>query len=84
MEVDARLLGRPPKFDGSENAWPDWSFQVRAYLETVHGDMGSHLDLVQAAPDVPLVLSGMNPSETCFPVFYRSVTMFAVYRLKTK
>ena len=62
MEVDARLLGRPPKFDGSENAWPDWSFQVRAYLETVHGDMGNHLDLVQASPDTPLVLSGMNPS----------------------
>ena len=30
MEVDARLLGRPPRFTGNEAEWSDWPFQARA------------------------------------------------------
>ena len=29
--VDNRVVGNPDKWDGSEKAWPNWSFVTKAY-----------------------------------------------------
>ena len=55
VDYDARLLGRPSTFDGSEVAWGDWNFQARAYLETLSPYMSDTLDLAEQSPD-PLSL----------------------------
>lgn len=34
-DVNVRRLGKPPLFDGTENAWSDWSFGTRACLDTL-------------------------------------------------
>ena len=47
MEVDACLLGRPPRFTGSEAEWSDGSFQARAHFNTVNRSMADHLDAVE-------------------------------------
>ena len=57
MEVDARLLGRPPRFTGSEAAWSDWSFQARTYFDTVNPSMADHLDAVETNSDRVIHLS---------------------------
>ena len=46
LDVDPRLIGKPPVFDGTEAAWPDWSFQTRAYLEVVDAQVADALELV--------------------------------------
>ena len=46
MEFDAKMLGCPSVFDGSEAAWSDWSFQTRAYLETLSEDVATALELL--------------------------------------
>ena len=51
MEVDARLLGRPPRFTGVETEWSDWSFQARAHFDTVSQSMADHIDAVKAVGD---------------------------------
>jgi hypothetical protein len=33
--IDQKLLGRPPRFGGQEDAWEDWSFTFRAYASTL-------------------------------------------------
>ena len=33
--VDTRVLGRPDKWDGSEKAWPKWSFVIKAYAGAI-------------------------------------------------
>ena len=56
LEVDPRLVGRPPVFDGSEAAWQDWSFQTRAYLEVVDANVAEALELIDnlaPADEVP-------------------------------
>ena len=47
MEVDARLLGRPPRFTGNEAEWSDWSFQAGAHFDTVNPSMADHWDAVE-------------------------------------
>ncbi len=55
MEIDAKLIRRPPHFDGNEAAWAEWAFQTRAYLEALDTDISDALDLVDAATgEVPL------------------------------
>ena len=34
-DVNVRRLGKPPLYDGTENAWSDWSFGTRACLDTL-------------------------------------------------
>ena len=46
LDVDPRLIGRPPTFDGSEAAWQDWAFQTRAYLEVIDNSVAEALELV--------------------------------------
>ena len=48
LDVDARLLGRPQPFDGSEAAWQDWSVQTRADLEVIDPEVAEALELVDA------------------------------------
>ena len=35
MDVDSRLLGKPPVFTGKDSDWADWCFSTQAYLETL-------------------------------------------------
>jgi hypothetical protein len=51
MEVHAKLIGRPSRFNGNEAAWADWLFQTRAYLEVMDTDISDALGLVDAATD---------------------------------
>ena len=30
--VDFRLVGKPANFEGAEAKWPEWAFQMRAYI----------------------------------------------------
>ena len=64
MEVDARLLGRPPRFTGTETEWSDWSFQARAYFDTVSQSMADHIDAVEANVDRAIPLSSLNDAAT--------------------
>ena len=36
--VDTRGLGTPDKWDGSERAWPNWSFVMKAYAGAIDHD----------------------------------------------
>ncbi len=49
MEIDSKLLGRPPLLDGSEAAWADWQFQTRAYFETLDADVSDSLEMREFA-----------------------------------
>ena len=40
LDVDSRLLGRPPTFSGDEAGWEDWAFTMRAYLCTLQPHSG--------------------------------------------
>ena len=60
MEVDARLLGRPPRFTGNEAEWSDWSFQARAYFDTVNPSMADHLDAEETNSDRVITLSSLG------------------------
>ena len=46
MDVDHRLLGKPPAFHGRDEEWADWVFATRAYLETLSEDIGDKLGVV--------------------------------------
>ena len=72
MEVDARLLGRPPRFTGNETEWSDWSFQARAYFDTVNPSMADHLDAVETNSDrvIPLSTLGDVVVENARRMFY--------------
>ena len=62
MEVDSRLLGKPPPFHGRDDEWGDWAFQTRAYLDCLEEGMPDALDLIEATGDRPLVLTAMSPA----------------------
>ena len=42
--VDTRLLGKPEKWNGTDAAWKDWRFVVRAYLQAAMPTIGDLLD----------------------------------------
>ena len=64
MEVDACLLGRPPRFTSDATEWSDWSFQARAYFDTVSKDTADHVDAVDAKVDIAIPLSTLNEVAT--------------------
>jgi len=35
LEVNSRLLSKPPRYGGDEEKWEDWAFCMRAYLATM-------------------------------------------------
>ena len=72
MMVDARLLGRPPKFAGNETERSDWSFQARAYFDTCNPSMADHLDAVETNSErvIPLSTLGDVAVENARKMFY--------------
>ena len=56
-ELDARLLGRPPRFTGNEAEWSDWSFHASAYSDTVNPSMADHLHSVETNSERVISLS---------------------------
>ena len=60
MKVDARLLGRPPRFTGNEAEWSDWSFQARAFFDTVNPSMADDLDAVETNSERVITLSSLG------------------------
>jgi hypothetical protein len=67
MEVDAKLIGRPPHLDGNVAALADWVFQTRAYFEVLDTDISDALDRVDAAAgEIPFQrLSADNKAAAC-------------------
>ena len=61
MEVDARLLGRPPRFTGNETERSDYSFQARAY---VNPSMADHLDAVETNSKRVILLNSLGNEAT--------------------
>eukprot|EP00971_Amphidinium_carterae_P251764 4998690-Amphidinium_carterae.1 len=37
--IDTKALTKPPKFDGAESHWKDWSFQFEAYIGLLGQDL---------------------------------------------
>ena len=70
MEVGACLLGRPPRFTGSEVEWSDRSFQARAYFDTVNPDMADHLDATKSERVILLSFLGEVATENARNMFY--------------
>ena len=46
--VDTKMA-KPPMFPGSEGAWPDWSFKLKAYVAAVHPGLAIVLEQAEAA-----------------------------------
>ena len=70
--VDARLLGRPPRLTGNEAECPDWSFQARAYFDTVNPSMADHLNAVETNSERVILLSSLGDvaTENARKMFY--------------
>ena len=49
MEGDLLRLGRPPTFEGSEEAWQEWAFQARAFLSLLGDSVADDLIRVETA-----------------------------------
>ena len=41
--VDTRVLGRPDKWDGSEKAWPNWSFVIKAHAGAIDQELSTDM-----------------------------------------
>ena len=71
MEIDSKLLGRPPLFDGSEAAWADWQFQTRAYFETLDSDVSDSLEMCELATgEIPFARLNDPAKAAARKVFY--------------
>ena len=73
LDVDPRLVGRPPVFDGSEAAWQDWVFQTRAYLEVVDPHVAEALELIDnltPADEVPFAQLNEGNKAAARKVYY--------------
>ena len=70
-ELDARLLGRPPRFGGAEAEWADWVFQTRAYFDTLGDEVPTALDAAETAGRaVPLVTLRAPLQDASRKVYY--------------
>ena len=59
MEAELMRLGRPPQFDGDEETWPEWSFQVKSYLSLIGDSVADDLTTVETL-DVEVPLGDMS------------------------
>ena len=77
MEVDARLLGRPPRFPGTDTELSDCSFQARAYFDRVSQSMADQIDAVEANVDRAIPLNSLNDgaTENAWKMFYALTMM---------
>ena len=48
--VDARNLGRPSQFNGTDSAWRDWSVVFRSYAALVHPALKEEMQRVERLP----------------------------------
>ena len=60
MEAAARLLGRRPRFTGTETEWSRWSLHARAHVDTVSPSVADHVDSVEANVDRANPLSSLS------------------------
>ena len=60
MEAAARLLGRRPRFTGTETEWSRWSLHARAHVDTVSPSVADHIDSVEANVDRANPLSSLS------------------------
>ena len=67
--VDTRVLGRPDEWDGSEKAWPDWSFVMKAYAGAIDQELSTVMNGAEISTDA-LSSERMTP-----PVKSRSVQL---------
>ena len=44
--IDTKLLSKPSNFDGSEAAWPQWSFKLLAYVHTLDAELYKEMSMV--------------------------------------
>ena len=49
--LDTRVLGRPDKWDGSEKAWPNWSFVMKAYAGAIDQDLSADMTTAECSTD---------------------------------
>ena len=49
--VDTRVLGRPDKWDGSENAWPTWSFVMKAHAGATDRELSTDMTSAEISTD---------------------------------
>ena len=52
VQVDTRVLGRPDKWDGSEKAWPNWSFVMKAYAGAIDQALPADMTTAECSTDV--------------------------------
>ena len=50
--VDTRVLGRPDKWDGSEKAWPNWSFVMKACAGAIDQALSADMTTAECSTDV--------------------------------
>ena len=49
--VDTRVFGRPDKWDGSEKAWSNWSFVMKAYAEAIDQALSADMTTAECSTD---------------------------------
>ena len=55
--VDTRVLGKVDKWTGSREAWPNWSFVIKAYdgaVKQLPGDVSSAMNSTDVVSKVQL------------------------------
>ena len=50
--VDTRVLWRPDMLDGSQKAWPNWSFVMKAYAGAVDQQLSDDMTSAEISTDV--------------------------------
>ena len=50
--VDTGVLGRPDKLDGSEKAWPNWSFVMKALAGAIDQALSADMTTAKCSMDV--------------------------------
>ena len=76
--LDARVLGKPQEFDGTESAWMNYKFVFESYVGAIDPVMQSELAAAAAAPG-PIPLACMTPD-----VVAHSKSLFNVFVLTWK
>eukprot|EP00971_Amphidinium_carterae_P319662 6353145-Amphidinium_carterae.1 len=68
--IDTRALGKPDHFDGSTNAWKDWSTVLRAYSGAVNPELQRHMHRAETTEDavdnLALSVDASSASQTLY------------------
>ena len=49
--MDTRVLGRADKWDGSEKAWANWSFVMKAYAGAIDQSLSADMTTAECSTD---------------------------------